>query len=127
MGCGLGYITLAGHSSPLVGRALEICRQRAARYPEGAIFRNRAGRSWRGQGLVEHFGNLSRLLGFRVIAYSLRHTYATDAIVNGVDVITLAEIMGHSDLTMLQQVYQHINQRSEHIRVAAERATAHLR
>jgi integrase len=57
-------------------------------------------------------------------AYLFRHTFATDALERGVDVITLAELMGHKNATMLSQVYQHVRQRTQHMKAAAERATS---
>jgi integrase len=54
-------------------------------------------------------------------AYLFRHTYATDALENGVDPITVAELLGHKDTTMVSRVYQHLSQRVEHMRQAAQR------
>lgn len=40
--------------------------------------------------------------------YDLRHAYATLSIANGADIKTVAEIMGHTDSTMILKVYQHV-------------------
>ncbi|MBI5760414.1 MAG: tyrosine-type recombinase/integrase [Planctomycetales bacterium] len=56
-------------------------------------------------------------------AYLFRHTFATGALERGLDTITVAELMGHKDVSMLSQVYQHLRQRTQHMKAAAERAT----
>lgn len=55
-------------------------------------------------------------LGFPVTAYALRHSFATDKIVEGVDLVTIATLMGHQDLKMLQKHYQNIKNRPEYLR-----------
>lgn len=40
--------------------------------------------------------------------YDLRHAYATYAIAGGADIKTVAEIMGHSDASMILKTYQHV-------------------
>ena len=67
---------------------------------------------------------ISRKLDFPVTPYSVRHTFATDAIIKGVDLQTIATLMGHSNLKMLSTVYQHIQKRSDHIKEGLRRATA---
>lgn len=52
------------------------------------------------------------LRGENVVAYSLRHTSATDAVGAGVKGFTLAELMGHSDIRMTQR-YVHL--RPDHL------------
>ena len=61
-------------------------------------------------------------LGFT--AYQLRHTWATDAILRGVDLVTIATLMGHSDLKMLSTCYSHVQKRSAHLHEALQRVTA---
>lgn len=61
---------------------------------------------------------LSIALGFRVTPYAVRHTFATEKIIQGVDLVTIATLMGHVDLKMLMKVYQHIRKRGEHLRKA---------
>ncbi len=50
--------------------------------------------------------------GENVVAYSLRHTGATDAVGAGIKGFTLAELMGHSDIRMTQR-YVHL--RPDHL------------
>jgi len=102
----------------LSDRAFEICQRLALKCPEGPIFRNHRGKPWTGTGLDGRCARLSRKLGFRVTPYMVRHTFATEKITQGVDLVTIATLMGHVDLKMLMKVYQHVRKRGEHLRKA---------
>ena len=41
----------------------------------------------------------------RVYPHLMRHSFATYALTRGMNPIMLAKVLGHSDLTMIQQVY----------------------
>lgn len=43
----------------------------------------------------------------RITPYSLRHAFPTEALDVGADVKAVAEIMGHTDATMVLKIYQH--------------------
>jgi integrase len=107
----------------LNGRALEITKKLALKYPEGSIFRNNRGRRWTPNAFDLRCSRLSKTLGFHVCPYAIRHTFATDAIIRGVDIVTIAELMGHKDLTMLKRIYQHVRKRSDHMRESLRKAT----
>ena len=47
-----------------------------------------------------------------------RHTFASVAITNGADVVSVSEILGHSDVSTTLQTYSHANEESK--RRAAE-------
>jgi site-specific recombinase XerD len=59
-----------------------------------------------------------------VISYSYRHSFATNALENGVGVAEVAELLGHRDTKMLMKHYQHLSQKREHMRQAAIRAAS---
>ena len=42
-----------------------------------------------------------------IVPYSLRHTYCVNAVLQGVDIVTLMYMMGHSDTSMIAKVYSH--------------------
>jgi integrase len=44
----------------------------------------------------------------RVHPHLLRHSFATWALMRGMNPIQLAQIMGHSSLAMIQSVYAHL-------------------
>jgi integrase len=54
--------------------------------------------------------------------YALRHSWATHALERGVDALTVAVLMGHSDPSMLAKVYQHLSLNPEHLRSQLEKA-----
>jgi integrase len=106
----------------LTDRAFAICQRLALKYPRGPIFRNRDGNPWTTQGLDYRCYRLRKKLGFPITPYSVRHTFATDAILRGVDLQTIATLMGHCDLTMLSRIYQHVRKRSDHLKAALRKA-----
>jgi integrase len=108
----------------LSDKAFEICQRLAFKYSEGPLFRNSNGNPWHTQVLDGRCYRLSQRLGFRVTPYSIRHTFATDAIIKGVDLQTIATLMGHADLNMLSKVYQHIRKRSDYIKEGLRKATS---
>jgi integrase len=56
-------------------------------------------------------------------AYMLRHAFGTNAILNGVDVATVAELMGHTSLEMVSRVYLHLADQHTHLNAAVDKAT----
>ncbi len=83
------------------------------------VFRNRSSREWthnavrlRFQRLRVKAGLVADVDGENVVAYTLRHTSATDAVGAGLDGLLLAELMGHSDVRMTQR-YTHL--RPDHL------------
>ena len=59
----------------------------------------------------------------RYSLYSLRHSWATNALKRGVDPLTVALLMGHKDPSMLARVYQHLSHSPVHMRDQACKAT----
>lgn len=54
--------------------------------------------------------------------YALRHTWATNALQKGIDPLTTAILMGHSDPSMLSKVYQHVALNPAHMLDQARKA-----
>lgn len=103
--------------------AFGICQRLALQYPEGPLFRNSDGKPWTNYALACRFKRLSDKLGFKAFPYAIRHTYATDAILNGVDIITVSRLMGHSDLKMLERIYQHVMRDKDHMKRSRDLAS----
>ncbi|MFO0847102.1 MAG: tyrosine-type recombinase/integrase [Gemmataceae bacterium] len=99
----------------LEGQALEIVR---ARLPGATttLFVNRDGAAWTSSAINCRFGRLKGKLGVRHFAYALRHAFATRLLVDGVDHLTVAELLGHADGTTLAKTYQHLDQADDHLR-----------
>jgi integrase len=104
-------------------RAFEITQRLALKHPSGPMFRNLDGEPWRKDSLNCRCHRLTRKLGFQVCCYAIRHTFATDAIVRGVDLVTISQLMGHKSLDMLHRIYQHVSRRSDHLREGLRKAT----
>lgn len=54
--------------------------------------------------------------------YAFRHSFITNGLKNGVDPVTMANLVGHVDLRMIHGVYSHISQDQEFMRKAATKA-----
>jgi len=92
---------------------------------DDVIFRNVKSAPWTVNAVRCQFRRLrvraalvADLRGENVVAYSLRHTSATDAVGAGIKGFTLAELMGHSDIRMTQR-YVHL--RPDHLLAAMGR------
>lgn len=110
----------------LTPRALEITRELVEQYPEGPLFRGpRGGKPFTRNGIRCRFRRLRQKLPHLkgVVSYCYRHSFVTDALVNGVPVATVAELVGHKDLKMIQEHYAHLAEKAEHLREAARQAT----
>ncbi len=58
----------------------------------------------------------------RYSLYALRHAWATRALQSGLDGLTVAILMGHSDPSTLAKVYQHLAHQPEHLLAQARKA-----
>lgn len=56
--------------------------------------------------------------------YALRHSWATHALRSGIDALTVALLMGHSDPSTLSRVYQHLCHSPEHMLREARKASS---
>jgi len=104
-------------------KAFEITQRLALKWPKGPIFRDTNGNPWTRGPLNSRCFRLRPKLGFHVCPYTIRHVFATEAIMRGVDLITLAKLMGHKDLRMLEKVYSKVHKRGDHLREALRKAT----
>jgi site-specific recombinase XerD len=55
--------------------------------------------------------------------YGIRHQFGTQSVVNGVDIKTLSELMGHTTTRMTEH-YVHLAGRSEHLAAAMQQAVS---
>jgi integrase len=97
--------------------ALLSCQKR--RYPTGALLRNRCGRPWTVWAVVKAMEATRLRAGVgQAVAYGYRHSFATDALANGVPDAQVAELLGHSGTAMLHKHYSHLTARSRALRDA---------
>jgi len=104
-------------------RKLMIVLRRRSTTPH--VFLNSRGVPWTRDALVQRMGYLKEKLNLApdLCTYMLRHAFGTNAILNGVDVATVAELMGHRSLEMVSRVYLHLAGEHAHLTAAVEKAT----
>lgn len=123
----VGVAILAEHKTERFGKprvvilsatAVEVLRKLIGRYPsEGKLFRNTKGEPLTPDRL-RHWIRKTRLrLKIKgVVAYGYRHTLATDALLSGVPIAHVAELLGHSGTQTLNRHYSHLQARLDIIR-----------
>lgn len=87
------------------------------------VFTNHQGRPWTLGALTKHIRVLCRRAGLAedVRLHGSRHAFATNAIVQGVDLATLAQLLGHRSVKTTERYLHLVNQRA-HLNAAMERA-----
>jgi integrase len=103
--------------------ALEITKRLMQKHLTGPLFRNTDGKPWTPPATNCRFQHVRRKTGIKYSLYSLRHSFAQHALIRGVDCITVATLLGHSDPNMLGRVYQHLSQNSTFLQEQLRRAT----
>ena len=106
---------------------VDLTRELVARFPDGPLFRGpRGGRPFTRNGIRCRFRRLRAKLPHMagVVSYSYRHTWATEALVNGVGIAQVAELMGHASTEMVSTTYGHLADKLGHLRDAARKATS---
>jgi site-specific recombinase XerD len=91
---------------------------------DGPLLLNSRGKPWTSNAIRCRMKALQEKLGLPegTVAYAYRHTWTTNAVLNGVDLATVATMMGHRDLRMLMEHYAHLEKQPEHLRQAAAKA-----
>jgi integrase len=84
------------------------------------VFLNCRGRRWTTNAVRLQMARLRKKAGLPedTCAYLIRHAFGTYGILNGVDPVTLAELMGHADTTMINRVYVHLSGQKQHLLAA---------
>lgn len=108
----------------LSDKALAITKRLVKEHPEGKLFRRQDGEAWGRHDVHQHFGRLKKKLGMKYRLYDFRHTFITNGLKNGVDPVTMANLVGHVDLKMIHEIYNHTMQDTNFMRKAAKRATS---
>lgn len=103
--------------------AMRILEAQRAKYGRGILFRTRNGNPYRSTELWEVLGQSSKRLGFRVVAYGQRHSFATNALSAGVPDAIVAELLGQKGTNMVHTHYAHLGQRATALKQAAEMAS----
>lgn len=106
----------------LTKEAQEIVKGCIGDRTAGHVFLTANGEPWTRHSLHTALRHLQKRCGLKMDAYTARHTYATDAIENGVEGITVGILMGHVDPSMVAKTYSHLDQKQSYLREAAEKA-----
>jgi integrase len=106
----------------LTDEAKAIAKRLIEEHPTGVIFRNSEGAAWTKDAINCAFCRLQKKLGRKIHLGAFRKSWATEALKNGVDVVTAASLLGHRDTSMLAKTYAKIQQDPEHMRNAMRRA-----
>jgi integrase len=104
----------------LTPAVVEVCTRLAKRYSTGPLFRTAWGRQFPpGYYLARLVREVARRAGVSgVTPYSLRHTFATDALAAGVPDAQVAELLGHTGTAMLHRHYAHLTGKARVMRAA---------
>jgi integrase len=91
--------------------------------PHECIFLNKHRRPWTTGSLTKYLRDLRKRVGLshEVKLHSGRHYFATRGLTNGVDLATMAALLGHRRIETTQ-LYVHLVNKHEHLNGAAERA-----
>jgi integrase len=103
----------------LPAEAVSVLGRLAEAYPTGPLLRNSRGGAWTGWAVVKAMEAAREKAGLPdAIAYSMRHTLATDALVKGVPDAHVAELLGHAGTAMLHRHYAHLGAKARVLRQA---------
>lgn len=108
---------------PVTLRLLEWMR--AKRFNERFVFTNRFRRPWNSACISTRLKRIRRIANIRAgcSLYGLRHLFGSNAVLNGVDIRTICELMGHTN-TRTTERYTHISGQLTHLRSATVQAVS---
>jgi integrase len=127
----LGVVRLREHKMAYKGmqrtlylspEVVALLKKLAKLHPHGPLLRTCWGNPWRGDAIVKEMIRLRKRAGIsHAIAYGYRHTFATDALANGVPDAQVAELLGHTGTAMLHRHYSHLTARTQVLQAALGR------
>lgn len=102
--------------------AMEVlAAQRAKWKGRGLLFRSQRGTAFTCPGLTQAVWRVGKRIGRKLTAYGFRHTFATDALVDGIPDTHVAALMGHAGTAMIHKHYSHVNQNARLLHSAASK------
>jgi integrase/recombinase XerC len=104
----------------LHGPSLEIVERLMKRRKQGKLFRNIRGEAWSKYAVCNRVYRLSRSVGIKKAMYDARHGFADRKLLQGHDFLTVAQLMGHRDGSMVAKVYSHLDRHAAHLKKALE-------
>lgn len=73
-----------------------------------------------------HFNKICKSLNFESHYHTLRHTYATNCVINNIDVKSLSEMLGHSSVSITLELYVHSSLEFKKIQVEKLKIPSHI-
>jgi integrase len=107
----------------LPDEVFELVQRLRLKRPSGPLFLN-GDKPWKAQALAERCERLSKRVGIEFSAYTLRHSWATNALLRGADIVSVATLMGHRGTKTLSAIYAHLERRDDHLQQVLQRVTA---
>ncbi|APZ95845.1 tyrosine-type recombinase/integrase [Fuerstiella marisgermanici] len=89
---------------------------------DGPLFLNTRGNPWTKDSIKCRLNRISKRVGFRCVAYGARHSFATNALINEVDPISISHLMGHKSPRMVGEVYSHLARNPAFLKRQAQKA-----
>lgn len=105
-------------------RAMAVIRRLAKEHPTGPLLRNTQGQPWCRYSVSNAFRRLEKTCGIKTHLGAFRKGYCTQGLKNGVDTVTMASLLGHSNAVMVSRVYAKVYQDGQHMLDAAKKVTS---
>lgn len=120
------HVTKNDRCIPLNDPLIKLLHQIKARnHPGGHVFRNTRKRPWIRSHADSNFRRLRERLGLPddVKLHGCRHTFGTQAILSGVAVAIVAQLLGHTDYNTTKK-YVHLANKVDHLAASSNQAVA---
>lgn len=101
--------------------AVPLLRDVMTRRPSGLLFPGERGRRLNPKNVADRMRRLCRRAGVSALAYGYRHSFATDALSQGVPDATVAALLGHTGTVMLHRHYSHLTSKTDVLRQAVSK------
>ncbi len=104
-------------------KALAILRaQREKRETDNEyLFLNDHGKMFTKDTIINAFKRAEKTIGWKARSYDLRHTWCTNALMDGLDCTAVVQLMGHKDPEMVMKVYSKLQKNPGFLREQANR------
>lgn len=101
--------------------ALEVLRRLSDRYPTGLLFRTKRNSGWNQNNSMKWSYLIKEKLGIEFNPYCMRHVFITNALLRGVPVEVVAELVGNTP-QMIHKHYSHVGKNHDALRAALLKA-----